>query len=139
MKKSFAILLTVLIAVTSALSQSFTLDSFAKAKAVLDRSVAAYGGREALTSISNVSIRLGGESVHRNQSRRPGDLDRTPFASELVIDLKNARAMQTQKGHYPGGFDWYNGFVVDNNTRTSFDFIRKTSNPPGNITPAVFK
>lgn len=139
MKKSFAILLTVLIAVTSALPQSFTIDSFTKAKAILDRSVAAYGGPEALSSISNVSIRLAGESVHRNQSRRPGDLDRTPFAGELVIDLKNSRAMQTQKGHYPGGFDWHNGFVVDNNTRTSFDFIRKTSNPPGNITPAIFK
>ena len=49
MKKSFAILLTVLIAVTNALSQSFTIDSFTKAKAVLDRSVAAYGGREALS------------------------------------------------------------------------------------------
>ncbi len=139
MKKSFAILLTVLIAVTNALSQSFTIDSFTKAKAVLDRSVAAYGGREALNSIGNVSIRLGGETVHRNQSRRPGDLDRTPFAGELVIDVKNSRALQTQKGHYPGGFDWHNGFVVDNNTRTSFDFIRKTSNPPGNITPAIFK
>lgn len=139
MKKSVAILLTVLIAVSAAVAQSFTLDSFAKAKAVLDRSVAAYGGREALTSIATVSIRLTGESVHRNQSRRPGDLDRTPYNGELVIDLKNSRAMQTQKGHYPGGFDWYNGFVVDNNTRTSFDFIRKTANPPGTITPAVFK
>src|SRR5688572_21614475 len=121
MKKSFAVLLTVLIAAATASSQSFTIDSFAKAKAVLDRSVTAYGGREALTSIGNVSIRIQGESVHRNQSRRPGDLDRTPYTGELVIDLKNSRAMQTQKGHYPGGFDWHNGFVVDNNTRTSFD------------------
>ncbi len=44
MKKSFAVVITVLIAVTSALPQSLTLDSFIKAKAVLDRSVAAYGG-----------------------------------------------------------------------------------------------
>ena len=139
MRKSFAVLLTVLIAVTSALSQSFTLDSFTKAKAVLDRSVAAYGGRDALSSIANVSIRIAGESVHRNQSRRPGDLDRTQYTGELIIDLKNSRAMQTQKGHYPGGFDWHNGFVVDGNTRTSFDFIRKTSNPPGTITPAAFR
>lgn len=139
MKKSFAILLTVLIAFTGALSQSFTIDSFAKAKAVLDRSVAAYGGRDALNSITNVSIRLAGESVHRNQSRRPGDLDRTPFSGEVVLDLKNSRAMQTQKGHYPGGFDWHNGSVIDNNTRTSFDFIRKTSNPPQTIPPAAFK
>jgi len=139
MKKSVAISLIVLIAVTTAMAQSFTLDSFAKAKAVLDRSVEAYGGREALNSIATVAIRLTGESVHRNQSRRPGDLDRTPYSGELMIDLKNSRAMQTQKGHYPGGFDWHNGFVVDGNTRTGFDFIRKTSNPPGTITPAIFK
>ena len=139
MKKSFAVVITVLIAVTSAVAQSLTIDSFNKAKAVLDRSVAAYGGREGLNSINNVSIRVAGESVHRNQSRRPGDRDRTPYNGEVVIDLKNSRAMQTQKGHYPGGFNWHNGLVVDAGNRTSFDLIRKTSNPPGPITPAVFR
>lgn len=139
MHKPFAVVITVLIAVTNALPQSFTIDSFTKAKAVLDRSVAAYGGREALNSINNVSIRIAGESVHRNQSRRPGDLDRTQYNGDLIIDLKNARAMQTQKGHYPGGFNWHTGFVVDAGNRTSFDLIRKTSNPPGPITPAVFR
>lgn len=47
--------------------------------------------------------------------------------------------MQTQKGQYPGGFNWHQGSVVDAGNRTSFDFIRKTSNPPGPITPAVFR
>lgn len=139
MKKSFAIVISLLAAVTNALPQSFTIDSFTKAKAALDRSVAAYGGREALNSISNVTIKIVGESVHRNQSRRPGDLDRTAYNGELVIDLKNSRAMQTQKGHYPGGFNWHQGFVVDAGNRMSFDLIRKTSNPPGSITPAIFK
>jgi len=83
MNKSFAALLTILIAATNALSQSFTLDSFTKAKAVLDRSATAYGGREALNAIANVSIRLGGESVHRNQSRKPGDLDRTEYTGQI--------------------------------------------------------
>jgi glyoxylase-like metal-dependent hydrolase (beta-lactamase superfamily II) len=140
MKKFFAATVTILIAVTNALPQSFsTIDSFNRAKTILDRAIAAYGGREALNSINNVSIRLKGESVHRNQSRRPGDLDRTEYTGELVIDLKNSRAMQTQKGHYPGGFNWHNGFVVDAGNRTSFDLIRKTSNPPGPVTPAVFR
>jgi glyoxylase-like metal-dependent hydrolase (beta-lactamase superfamily II) len=129
----------VLLAVTNALPQSFTIESFTRAKAALDRSIAAYGGRDSLNSIGNVSIRIVGESVHRNQSRRPGSLDRTEYNSDLVIDLKNSRAMQTQKGHYPGGFNWHNGFVVDAGNRTSFDLIRKTSNPPGSITPAIFK
>jgi hypothetical protein len=35
--------------------------------------------------------------------------------------------------------NWNNGFVVDAGNRTGFDLIRKTSNPPGAITPAIFK
>lgn len=139
MTKSIAIAIMLLVVASSALPQSLTTESFSKAKAVLDRSVTAYGGTEELNAIGNVSIRVAGESVHRNQSRRPGDLDRTDYNAEIVIDLKNSRAGQTQKGHYPGGFNWHNGFVVDAGNRTGFDLIRKTSNPPGAITPAIFK
>jgi Metallo-beta-lactamase superfamily len=138
-RKSCLIAIALLIVATSALSQSLTTESFSKAKAVLDRSVAAYGGTEELNAIGNVSLRVAGESVHRNQSRRPGDLDRTEYTAELLIDLKNSRARQIQKGHYPGGFNWNNGFVVDAGNRTGFDLIRKTSSPPGPITPANFK
>lgn len=139
MKKSVAILITVLMAATTALPQSFTLDSFSKAKAALDRSVAAYGGRDALNAIANVSIRIAGESVHRNQSRRTGDMDRTPYTAELVIDVKNSRIMQTQKGHYPGGFNWHNGFVIDAGNRTNFDLVRNTSSPPSQISPGAVR
>jgi glyoxylase-like metal-dependent hydrolase (beta-lactamase superfamily II) len=139
MTKSIAIVAMLLIVASNALPQSLTTESFAKAKAVLDRSVAAYGGMEELNAIGNVSLRITGQSVHRNQSRRPGDLDRTPYTAEIVIDLKNSRARQVQKGQYPGGFNWNNGFVVDAGNRTGFDLIRKTSNPPGAITPAIFK
>ena len=58
MKKSFAIVITLLVVASSVYSQSLTTESFAKAKAVLDRSVAAYGGREELNSIGNVSLPL---------------------------------------------------------------------------------
>ena len=54
MKKSCAVLFTLLIAAATTYSQSFTLDSFNKAKATLDRSVAAYGGRDALTDRKSV-------------------------------------------------------------------------------------
>jgi glyoxylase-like metal-dependent hydrolase (beta-lactamase superfamily II) len=138
MKQFFAALVLALITVTTASSQGFTIDSFTKAKAVLDRSVTAYGGADGLNAIGNVSIRITGESVHRNQSRRPGTSDRTEFTGEMVIDLKNSRARYVQKGHYPGGFNWNNGWVVEAGSRTSFDLIRKTSNQPGSITPANF-
>ena len=139
MKKILGGLIVALVAFTTASSQGFTLDSFTKAKAVLDRSVTAYGGTGGLRSIDNVSIKIGGESVHRNQSRRPGTSDRTEFSGEMVIDLKNSRARYVQKGHYPGGFNWNNGWVVEDGSRTGFDLIRKTSNQPGSITPANFK
>jgi len=139
MKKSFALVFMLLIAASCAVSQSLTTESFTKAKAVVDKSVAAYGGAEELNAISNVSLRIAGESVHRNQSRRPGDMDRTEYTGEILIDLKNSRARQIQKGHYPGGFNWHNGQVIDAGNRTGFDLIRKTSNPPGQITPANFK
>ncbi|HEX7333199.1 MAG TPA: MBL fold metallo-hydrolase [Pyrinomonadaceae bacterium] len=139
MTKSMAIAIMLLVVASSALPQSLTTESFSKAKAIVDRSVAAYGGTEELNAINNVSIRIAGESVHRNQSRRPGDMDRTEYTAELLIDLKNSRARQAQKGHYPGGFNWHNGFVIDAGNRTGFDLIRRTSNPPGAITPANFK
>ena len=139
MNKLLSSMFVLLLSVVNVLPQGLTIDSFTKAKAALDRSVAAYGGREALNAINNVSIRIAGESVHRNQSRRPGELDRTEYTSELVFDLRNSRAMQTQKGHFPGGFNWHNGFVVDAGNRTGFDLIRKTSNPPGPFTPASFR
>ena len=139
MNKLLSSIFILLLSVVNVLAQGLTIDSFTKAKATLDRAVAAYGGREALNAINNVSIRIAGESVHRNQSRRPGELDRTEYTSELVFDLRNSRAMQTQKGHFPGGFNWHNGFVVDAGNRTGFDLIRKTSNPPGPFTPASFR
>ena len=140
MRKSFTIVITLLIVASSTVAQSLTTESYTKAKAVLDRSVAAYGGTEELKAIGNVSLKIAGESVHRNQSRRPGDLDRTEYTAEVLLDLKTLRARQVQQGHYPGGFNWQNGFVVDaNGTRTSFDLIRKTSSPPGQITAANFK
>jgi len=139
MRKSISTVIVLLVFASGAVPQSLTTESFSKAKAVLDRSVAAYGGLEELNAIGNVSLRIIGESVHRNQSRRPGDLDRTEYSGELVIDLKNSKARQIQKGHYPGGFNWHSGFVIDAGNRTGFDLIRKTSSPPTSITPAIFK
>jgi hypothetical protein len=101
MTKSIVIVAMLLTVASNALPQSLTTESFAKAKAVLDRSVAAYGGMEELNAIGNVSLQITGESVHRNQSRRPGDLDRTPYTAEIVIDLKNSRGATSAKRSIP--------------------------------------
>ena len=56
--KLCALVITLLITATNSSAQSFTLDSFAKAKSVLDRSVEAYGGTTSLNTIKNVSIKI---------------------------------------------------------------------------------
>ncbi len=139
MRLHISTLLLISFAALSISGQSLTETSYSQARAVLERAVAAYGGSMKLNSIENISIAVGGESVHRNQSRKPGTFDRTPYVGEVVIDLKTSRTYQTQKGHYPGGFNWHQGFVIDAGTRTSFDLIRKTSNVPGTATPAQFR
>ncbi len=138
MAKFLAAIILSLIA-QSAISSQTVLEAFNKARPVLDRSISAYGGLAGLNAVENVTIRLEGESVHRNQSRRPGAFDRTPYAGEVIIDMRASRTYQTQKGQYPGGFHWHQGNVVENGQRTSFDLIRKTSNVPAPITPALFR
>jgi len=121
------------------IAQEATREAFAQGKRVLDRSVNAYGGLAALNAITSVSITVEGESVHRNQSRKPDTFDRTPYTGEVIIDLKNARTFQTQRGQYPGGFNWHQGFVIDAGSRTSFDLIRKTANQAGPAGLGIFR
>lgn len=139
--KFLAVLLVsfVLLCPVSARSQSLTYDSNRKALAILDVAIAAHGGINALRAISSVSFRVVGESVHRNQSRRPGTFDRTPYTADVVVDVAQRRYRQVQRGQYPGGFHWHQGFVIDGATRTSFDLIRNTLNPAQDVQPMVFR
>lgn len=120
-------------------AQSATMDSYLKARAVLDRAVAAYGGVEALRSIENVSIKVEGDSVHRNQSKKAFAFDRTPLKAEYIIDLKNTRYRQRLDGHYPGGFDWVNGFAINKTEGVTWDELRGTFNPIANVPASNFR
>lgn len=139
--KTLALLIVQVAALfpVAAFPQSLTLDSFDRAMTTLDASIAAHGGLDAMRSITNVSFRVVGESVLRNQSRRPGLLERTPYTADIVIDTAKRRYRQVQRGAYPGGFRWHQGFVIDGATRTSFDLIRNTQNPPQEVQPLVFR
>lgn len=85
-------------------AQNVTYESYGKAREVLDRSITAYGGMEKLRAIENVTFRAEGDTVHRNQSRKPFTLDRTPFKASYIIDAKNTRLRQSQDGWFPGGY-----------------------------------
>jgi glyoxylase-like metal-dependent hydrolase (beta-lactamase superfamily II) len=122
-----------------AFAQNVTFESYGKAREVLDRSIAAYGGMEKLRAIENVTFRVEGHTVHRNQSRKPFMLDRTPYKASYMIDAKNTRYRQSQDGSYPGGYRWVNGFAMNKTEGVSWNVLRGSMNPIANIPPANFR
>ena len=135
MKRS--VVLIILLSVSSALAQSSaTMESYLKARPILDRAITAYGGLQKLRSIENVSLKFEGDTVHRNQSKKAFASDRTPFKGEYIIDVKNGRYRQRLDGHYPGGFDWVNGFAINGSEGVTWDEIRGVFNPIPNVPPS---
>jgi glyoxylase-like metal-dependent hydrolase (beta-lactamase superfamily II) len=131
--------LFILLLAASVNAQSVTHGSYKKARAVLDRSIAAYGGEAALRGIDNITFKIAGDTVHRNQSKKPFALDRTPFKAEYIIDVRNTRYRQAQEGHYPGGFHWVNGFAINGSEAVTWDVLRGVFNPIPNVPPANFR
>lgn len=140
MKKAILFLGAILIFSSAVLAQqNLTQESYAKARPILDRAIAAYGGLKELRAIENVSFKVEGDTVHRNQSKKTFASDRTPYKAEFIIDARNTRYRQQQDGHYPGGFNWTNGFAINKAEGVSWDNIRGTMNPLANLPPANFR
>lgn len=108
------------------LAQNPTHDSYLKAQAAIERAVTAYGGSDALRDLKTIKIEAAGDSVHRNQSRKPFTSDRTPFKINLTIDVEKTQAIQVIDGGYPGGFRYSSGFALLGTEGRSWDVIRKT-------------
>jgi glyoxylase-like metal-dependent hydrolase (beta-lactamase superfamily II) len=117
----------------AAAAQNVTHESYTKARQILDRAVAAHGGLQELRAIENVALKVEGDSVHRNQSKKSFAFDRTPLKAEYIIDVKNSRYRQRLDGHYPGGFDWVNGFAINKTEGVTWDELRGTFNPIPNV------
>lgn len=120
-------------------AQNVTKQSYEKAREVLDKSVAAYGGLENLRGIQNFSLKAVGETVQRNQSRKTFMAERTPYQFDIAFDIKNNRISQITQGGYPGGFKYHSGFAVNKTDGVSFDFIRSTSVARPNVPPTAFR
>jgi glyoxylase-like metal-dependent hydrolase (beta-lactamase superfamily II) len=120
-------------------AQNLTSESYKKAREVLDRSVAAYGGLENLRSIENFTLKAVGDTVQRNQSRRTFFAERTPYQIAVTVDMKNNRFIQVAEGGYPGGFKYHSGFAVYKTEGVSFDLIRNTSTIRPNIPAAAHR
>ena len=120
-----ATLLSVIL-VAPALGQNLTLDSYEKARQLVDKSLNAYGGLEELRSLANFTVRLEGTDFHRNQSPRPG----VPFATarifEMTMDLKKGRYRLYFERSGVGSYVVRSIEVSDTNERTYADLRLKT-------------
>lgn len=139
MKKLYFGLILTFFCVQPIFAQNLTRQSYEKAREVLDKAVAAYGGLENLRSIQNFSLKATGDTVQRNQSRRTFFTERTPYQIDVIVDIKGNRFMQVAQGGYPGGFRYHSGLAVDKTDGVSLDLIRNTSTVRPNIPPAAFR
>jgi glyoxylase-like metal-dependent hydrolase (beta-lactamase superfamily II) len=91
-----------------------TLESARRARQVLEQGAAALGGMEALRSAGAVAVRYEGETIHRNQSRRPEPpYERTPIHGTLALDLRTGRFSHEVESSFPGGFHSRTRFITD--------------------------
>ncbi len=72
-RRTFQAALALLVSSAGAMTaqQSAAARSYADARAVLDRGIAAVGGLEALRAIQTIAVDFEGEGFARNQSARP--------------------------------------------------------------------
>ncbi|HSK72795.1 MAG TPA: MBL fold metallo-hydrolase [Pyrinomonadaceae bacterium] len=138
-KLYFGIIIAAIFCIQTAFAQNITRQSYEKAREVLDKAVAAYGGLENLRGIQNFSLKAVGDTVQRNQSRRAFFVERTPYQIDVTVDMKNNRFVQVTKGGYPGGFKYHGGLAVDKTDGVSFDFVRSTSTARPNIPPGAIR
>lgn len=139
MRKAAVITVALLLIQITVSAQTVTQESYAKARPVLDRAIAAFGGLKELRAIENVTFRIDGETFHRNQSRRTFMSERTPYKGSFIIDTKNTRYRQEQDGWYPGGFHWVNGFAINRTEGVSWDLIRSNYGAIPNVPAANFR
>jgi glyoxylase-like metal-dependent hydrolase (beta-lactamase superfamily II) len=120
-------------------AQNLTQESYAKARAVLDRSIGAYGGLEKLRAIDNFTFKAKGDRIQRNQSQKTFGTDRIAYTLEVAADRRNDRFYFLQDGGYPGGFRYHSGQVGNKGSGSSFDMLRKTNSPMPNVPPSFMR
>lgn len=91
-----------------------TVDSWARASAIIDSAIAAHGGIDAVRAVRKLQVRIEGHDYHRNQSRGVrAPYDSTPRLVHFLSDLARERIVVEQTTGFPGGFRYTNRFVSD--------------------------
>lgn len=117
---------------SNAQAQGPTFDSYKMARLILDRTLEAYGGLDAIRSVSNFTVKTEVEQFHRNQSRRPGVSERTLGSSEIVVDFRNNRYRYDVARGVIGGNPAESYEIITGRDGVFVDMSRRTkrSRPP---------
>lgn len=123
------ILLAAAAAASAANIETMAERSQEKARAVLDRAVAANGGAEALRAVKVVRLRLAGETFPRLQMTTPTPpFEGGSFDETLLVDLENDRMRLDQKlGGF--GFDGDVTVAIADGTGATWDNRARTVTP----------
>lgn len=90
--------------------------SYARARAVLEAGLQALGGVEAIRAAGDVSVKMSGHGLARNQSVDIGGAyDRARHEETLYIDLRNRRYVVETRDELPGGFVFGGRNVISGN------------------------
>jgi len=122
-------LLAVTAAAAAANVETLTERSQEKARAVLDRAVAANGGAQAIRDVKVVRLHLSGETFPRLQMTTPAPpFEGGPFDETLLLDLEGDRMRLDQKaGGF--GFEGDNTITIVGGSGSNFDNRAKTVTP----------
>ena len=103
------------------------LESYARAKSIVDAAVAAHGGVDALRAARHMRVTLQGKDIHRNQSRRvAAPYDSTPRRHEILIDIPRGQVISIDTRGYPGGFSYNTGFITNGTKGFSLNWRQQT-------------
>lgn len=90
-----------------------TMESYARARQLVDQAVTAHGGVDALRAARQMRVLREGHDVWRHQSRGVATpYDRERFTSDMHIDLANGRLVTEETRTYPGGTHRHFSFVT---------------------------
>jgi glyoxylase-like metal-dependent hydrolase (beta-lactamase superfamily II) len=115
---SLAFLALSLSAPTAAAQSSPTvLESYQRARTLIELAVAAHGGVDALRAARKARVRISGWDYHPTQGRRIAPpFDSTVRLIDAMIDLDRSRIVYEQTRGWPGGFHYTNRFVTKGDT-----------------------
>jgi glyoxylase-like metal-dependent hydrolase (beta-lactamase superfamily II) len=113
-RPAFAALVLSLIAPQLGPAQQVSvLESYQRARRVLDAAAVAMGGVEKVRGINSVMVRHEGRGFWRNQSpSATGPAASTATQGLLIIDFQNGRLFWDNATAFPGGFDNRNQLMI---------------------------